>query len=94
MKFECFFLLFFFYQVRELDDTAQRLMQTHPDQAEGIYEHQTEINEMWNALTIKVEQSCFSWYLWEWLTDMWLVQEMLFMVLGTKFLKLHLISFC
>ncbi|RUS85999.1 hypothetical protein EGW08_006269 [Elysia chlorotica] len=42
-------------KVRELDDTAQRLMQTHPDQAEGIYEHQTEINEMWNALTIKAD---------------------------------------
>jgi len=42
-------------KVRELDDTAQRLMQTHPDQAENIYEHQTEINEMWNALTIKAD---------------------------------------
>ncbi|KAH9498945.1 hypothetical protein Btru_003975 [Bulinus truncatus] len=42
-------------KVRELDDMAQRLMQTHPDQAEGIYEHQTEINEMWNALTIKAD---------------------------------------
>lgn len=41
-------------QVRDLDNNAQRLMQTHPDQAEGIYEHQTEINEMWNTLTIKV----------------------------------------
>ncbi|BFZ06026.1 hypothetical protein BsWGS_09066 [Bradybaena similaris] len=42
-------------KVRELDETAQRLMQTHPDQAENIYEHQTEINEMWNALTIKAD---------------------------------------
>lgn len=33
-------------------------MQTHPDQAENIYEHQTEINEMWNALTIKVSDRC------------------------------------
>ena len=41
-------------QVRDLDNNAQRLMQTHPDQAESIYEHQTEINEMWNTLTIKV----------------------------------------
>lgn len=42
-------------KVRELDETAQRLMQTHPDQAENIYEHQTVINEMWNALTIKAD---------------------------------------
>ncbi|XP_059141379.1 spectrin alpha chain-like isoform X3 [Physella acuta] len=42
-------------KVRELDEMAQRLMQTHPDQAENIYEHQTEINEMWNALTIKAD---------------------------------------
>lgn len=41
--------------MRELDETAQRLMQTHPDQAENIYEHQTQINEMWNALTIKAD---------------------------------------
>lgn len=41
-------------QVRDLDSNSQRLMQTHPDQAESIYEHQAEINEMWNTLTIKV----------------------------------------
>ena len=29
-------------------------MMTHPDQEEPIYEHQREINEMWNALTAKV----------------------------------------
>ncbi|PVD22109.1 hypothetical protein C0Q70_17913 [Pomacea canaliculata] len=42
-------------KVRDLDNNAQRLMQTHPDQAESIYEHQTEINEMWNSLTIKAD---------------------------------------
>ncbi|KAK7095430.1 spectrin alpha chain-like isoform X3 [Littorina saxatilis] len=42
-------------KVRDLDGNAQRLMQTHPDQAESIYEHQTEINQMWNSLTIKAD---------------------------------------
>ncbi|KAK7505097.1 hypothetical protein BaRGS_00003667 [Batillaria attramentaria] len=42
-------------KVRDLDNNAQRLMQTHPDQAESIYEHQTEINEMWNSLTVKAD---------------------------------------
>ncbi|KAL8606296.1 hypothetical protein ACOMHN_024191 [Nucella lapillus] len=42
-------------KVRDLDGNAQRLMQTHPDQAESIYEHQTEVNEMWNSLTIKAD---------------------------------------
>ncbi|XP_076436788.1 spectrin alpha chain-like isoform X4 [Babylonia areolata] len=42
-------------KVRDLDSNAKRLMQTHPDQAESIYEHQTEINEMWNSLTIKAD---------------------------------------
>lgn len=42
-------------KVRDLDNNAQRLMQTHPDQAESIYEHQTEINQMWNSLTIKAD---------------------------------------
>ncbi|XP_052259701.1 spectrin alpha chain-like isoform X3 [Dreissena polymorpha] len=40
-------------KVRDLDETAKRLMMTHPDQGEQIYEHQTEILEMWNALTAK-----------------------------------------
>ncbi|XP_052790862.1 spectrin alpha chain-like isoform X5 [Mya arenaria] len=43
-------------KVRDLDDTAKRLMMTHPDQGEQIYEHQTEINEMWNELTGKADQ--------------------------------------
>jgi len=40
--------------VKELDETANRLMQTHPDQAQSIYDHQKEINESWNALTTMV----------------------------------------
>lgn len=42
-------------KVRDLDETAKRLMMTHPDQEEPIYEHQREINEMWNALTAKAD---------------------------------------
>lgn len=41
-------------KVRDLDESAKRLMQTHPDQAEQIYEHQRDINEQWNTLTQKV----------------------------------------
>lgn len=41
-------------KVRDLDEAAKRLMQTHPDQAEQIYEHQRDINEQWNTLTQKV----------------------------------------
>ena len=40
-------------KVKELDETANRLMQTHPDQAQSIYDHQKEINERWNQLTQK-----------------------------------------
>ncbi|ESO95207.1 hypothetical protein LOTGIDRAFT_202396 [Lottia gigantea] len=42
-------------KVIELDEMSKRLMQTHPDQAETIYEHQTEINEQWNNLTAKAD---------------------------------------
>ena len=42
-------------QVADLDETAKRLMQTHPDQAQSLYEHQHEINERWNALTKKAD---------------------------------------
>ncbi|KAL5013103.1 hypothetical protein ScPMuIL_011654 [Solemya velum] len=42
-------------KVRDLDDSAKRLMQTHPDQAESVYDHQREINEMWNTLTAKAD---------------------------------------
>lgn len=42
-------------KVRDLDDSAKRLMQTHPEQAEQIYEHQKQINEQWNTLTAKAD---------------------------------------
>ena len=42
-------------KVRVLDETASRLMQTHQDQAEPIYNHQTEINELWNQLTAQAD---------------------------------------
>ena len=43
-------------KVKELDETAKRLMNTHPDQQTSIYEHQTEINEHWNLLTGKADE--------------------------------------
>lgn len=42
-------------KVKDLDDTAQRLMQTHPDQEQSIYEHQREINDLWTGLAHKAE---------------------------------------
>lgn len=42
-------------KVKDLDDTAQRLMQTHPDQEQSIYEHQREINDLWSGLAHKAE---------------------------------------
>ena len=42
-------------KVKDLDDTAKRLMQTHPDQAQSIYDHQREINDRWNGLTKKAD---------------------------------------
>ena len=50
------YLNHFISQVRELDEIANRLMQTHPDQAQSIYEHQKDINEAWNQLTAKADQ--------------------------------------
>ena len=41
-------------KVKELDETANKLMQTHPDQAQFIFDHQKEINDRWNELTQKV----------------------------------------
>ncbi|GFT44789.1 spectrin alpha chain [Nephila pilipes] len=40
-------------RIRSLDDTASRLMQTHPEAAETIYTKQKEINEEWTQLTAK-----------------------------------------
>ncbi|CAH1785763.1 unnamed protein product [Owenia fusiformis] len=42
-------------KVRQLDQDAHRFMESHPDQAEEIYKHQTEVNEKWNTLTTKAE---------------------------------------
>ena len=40
-------------KIKQLDETARRLMQTHPESAEQTYEKQREINEDWNQLTAK-----------------------------------------
>jgi len=40
-------------KIRQLDETANRLMQTHPEQADTIYAKQREINEEWTQLTAK-----------------------------------------
>lgn len=42
-------------RVKLLDSKAAELVQTHPNEAEGICQHQEEINEMWNSLTKKAE---------------------------------------
>lgn len=42
-----------YHQIRQLDETANRLMQTHPEAAETIYAKQKEINEEWTQLTAK-----------------------------------------
>ena len=40
-------------KIRQLDDAANRLIQTHPDQSDAIYQKQREINEQWTQLTGK-----------------------------------------
>ncbi|XP_055312363.1 spectrin alpha chain isoform X2 [Sitodiplosis mosellana] len=40
-------------KIRQLDETANRLMQSHPDTAEQTYTKQKEINEMWNQIITK-----------------------------------------
>lgn len=42
--------------VKDLYDTAQRLIHTHPDEALSISNHQTEINIQWEVLTKKAAQ--------------------------------------
>jgi len=42
-----------FFQIRQLDETATRLMQTHSDTADQTYAKQLEINEAWQQLTTK-----------------------------------------
>ncbi|XP_039289075.1 spectrin alpha chain-like isoform X4 [Nilaparvata lugens] len=43
-------------KIKQLDETANRLMQTHPDTAEQTYAKQREINEEWTQLTAKANQ--------------------------------------
>ncbi|KAK6636692.1 hypothetical protein RUM43_010354 [Polyplax serrata] len=40
-------------KIRQLDETANRLMQTHPDTADQTFSKQREINEDWTQLTGK-----------------------------------------
>ncbi|RWR99252.1 spectrin-like protein, partial [Dinothrombium tinctorium] len=40
-------------KIRQLDETAKRLMQTHPENADQTHSKQTEINEEWTRLTEK-----------------------------------------
>lgn len=40
-------------KIRQLDETGNRLMQTHPETAEQTYAKQKEINEEWTQLTAK-----------------------------------------
>ncbi|XP_065169865.1 spectrin alpha chain isoform X2 [Atheta coriaria] len=40
-------------KIRQLDETANRLVQTHPESAEMTLEKQREINEEWTQLTAK-----------------------------------------
>lgn len=40
-------------KIKQLDETANRLMQSHPDTAEQTYAKQKEINEDWTQLTAK-----------------------------------------
>lgn len=42
-------------KIRQLDETANRLMQSHPDSAEMTYAKQKEINEMWDQITNKAQ---------------------------------------
>ena len=45
---------FVFLQVQTLDETADRLVQTHPDQEEPIMAKRTGIDEAWNHLQDRV----------------------------------------
>lgn len=43
-------------RIRELDEVSQRLINTHPDQAEQIYQKQISIQQAWTELTQKADQ--------------------------------------
>lgn len=38
-------------KVSDLEDTAQELVQTYPDQEKSIFEHHEELNKQWNAFS-------------------------------------------
>lgn len=40
-------------KIRTLDETANKLKQTHPESAETIYQLQKQLNEEWTRLTAK-----------------------------------------
>ncbi|XP_066294876.1 spectrin alpha chain, non-erythrocytic 1-like isoform X23 [Branchiostoma lanceolatum] len=42
-------------KVHSLDDTSQRLIQTHPEAADSISEKQSEINDAWGNLTARAD---------------------------------------
>jgi len=42
-------------RIRELDDVSQRLISTHPDQAEAIFNKQVKIQNTWKDLTQKAD---------------------------------------
>lgn len=42
-------------KVRQLDELANKLLNTHPEQAENIYGKQKELNEEWSLLTRKAD---------------------------------------
>jgi len=42
-------------RIRELDDVSQRLINTHPDQAEAIFQKQIKIQNAWTELTAKAD---------------------------------------
>lgn len=48
-----FLIIFSCAQIRQLDEQATRLMQTHPETADQTYAKQLEINETWQQLTTK-----------------------------------------
>ena len=43
-------------KIRQLDETANRLMQSHPDSADQTYAKQKEINEEWQQIVAKATQ--------------------------------------
>ena len=42
-------------RIRELDDVSERLISTHPDQADAIYTKQKKIQQAWTELTQKAD---------------------------------------